>query len=623
MLVLILVYTYLQHQLDENIQLQQKQIVAETKSLLGYFDYSMRTHEQVFIDRMRSLSEALISNELNQPNLENIDLFTLSKKYGLDTSIEHIYIIDRSLSIVNTTFKPDLGLNFLAIDSSFSAFFNKMFRENDFHEDRFGEEMKTGKIKKYSFLTTKNKKYILELGFYSRQADEYKKMLLSNISKMSHRYPGIASVELYLGVKGIKDKWMKSEYGDDYLNCLNNKKHIRAAYDNPATSYHEFADFIYLPARDTKLYNGYVLLIESTDILKQQLIYKLLLYFGLSFVLCLGSISGVVYYRAKRITSPLIELTELTKAVDTHNLDQHLKIRGSLEMIQLSEQFNSMMDKLKQSYEGLEEKVRDRTAELEEQKLIVEHKNSEIIDSIEYAKLIQRALLPDLKTFNTHFPKSFIYYQPKDIVAGDFYWMEEKNDAVWFAVGDCTGHGVPGAMVSVMCINALNTALETKNPSTTGQLLDAVRELVVNTFQKAGQNVKDGMDISLIRYDKKEHSIQWSGANNPLWIFNQEECEVITADKQPIGAYDDAKPFTTHTLEHIAGKSIVLFTDGYADQFGGPKNKKFKYATFKALLQENIEQQPEIQLERIKKTFLEWKGLNEQTDDVCLSVLQF
>ena len=257
-----------------------------------------------------------------------------------------------------------------------------------------------------------------------------------------------------------------------------------------------------------------------------------------------------------------------------------------------------------------------------EQKKLVQEKQKEIIDSITYAKRIQEAILPPENYWSKYLKNSFILYKPKDIVAGDFYWMENtstgKDNFIFFAAADCTGHGVPGAMVSVVCSNALNRSLLEFNLTDTGKILDKTRELVIATFGKSDQEVKDGMDISLCRLNLTTHELQWSGSNNPLWYIQNNELKEIKPDKQPIGNYAEQRPFTTHTLQLEKGDALYIFTDGYADQFGGSKGKKFKYKQLeeKLLTIHTLEltQQKEI----LDQTFEEWKYNLEQIDDVCV-----
>jgi serine phosphatase RsbU (regulator of sigma subunit) len=278
---------------------------------------------------------------------------------------------------------------------------------------------------------------------------------------------------------------------------------------------------------------------------------------------------------------------------------------------------------------------------ISKQKEIVEHKNKEILDSINYAKYIQNALLPSEKVISDLEVDCFILFKPKDIVSGDFYWIHNNptsktnENEVYIAAVDCTGHGVPGALVSVVGNNGLNRCVKEFGIHDTGKILDKLSELVEETFEKSENELKDGMDISLLKIksdaaastDNNAVHIQWSGANNPIWIIkntissrgveNKELIE-IKADKQPVGKFEDRKSFSTNDITLKKGDRLYLFTDGYADQFGGPKGKKFKYRQLEELLLSTAHLDLEIQKQKLEDSFQEWKGNLEQVDDVCI-----
>ncbi len=299
-------------------------------------------------------------------------------------------------------------------------------------------------------------------------------------------------------------------------------------------------------------------------------------------------------------------------------------------------------------YKGIKRKQEDNKI-ISEQKLKVEHqnelleeKNKEILDSINYAKRLQDAILPPLRIVKEYLPDSFILYKPKDIVAGDFYFMEPTGEKIVFAAADCTGHGVPGAMVSVVCSNALNRVVKEFKITDAGKILDKVRELVLETFEKSESEVKDGMDISLCVLDLKNKMLHWSGANNPLWIVRKEEGQgargegeeasgihlspdpcpfsliEFKPDKQPIGKYADSKPFHTHEVELLKNDAIYVFTDGYEDQFGGEKGKKYKSSRMKELFLSIQTLSMMEQKGKIDSAFEDWKSELEQVDDVCI-----
>lgn len=282
------------------------------------------------------------------------------------------------------------------------------------------------------------------------------------------------------------------------------------------------------------------------------------------------------------------------------------------------------------------------------QKLEIENQHKEIIDSITYAKRLQEAIFPTLTSVKEFLPQSFIFFKPKDVVSGDFYWMEavsviknegrmrqsannekiaspNRNDIILFAAADCTGHGVPGAMVSVVCNNALNRSVREYGITEPGKILDKTREIVVGEFAKSNEDVKDGMDISLcsLQFSESAATLHWSGANNSLYLIRptaQKTFELIEIkpNKQPIGKIDNPETYSTHTLELQKGDTIYLFTDGYADQFGGEKGKKMMYKPFKQLLLEFQEKSMQEQQEILEKHFENWRGNLEQVDDVCV-----
>jgi serine phosphatase RsbU (regulator of sigma subunit) len=262
--------------------------------------------------------------------------------------------------------------------------------------------------------------------------------------------------------------------------------------------------------------------------------------------------------------------------------------------------------------------VEVKNEKLKEQKEIVEEKNKEITDSINYAQRIQNAILPPDRLVKQYLENSFILYQPKDIVAGDFYWMEVVGDNVIFAAADCTGHGVPGAMVSVVCHNAMNRAVREFGLLAPAKILDKVRELVIEQFEKSEEDVKDGMDIALCVLNTKDKTLQYAGANNPLWIIRNSEVQETKADKQPIGKYAENKPFTNHQFELQPNDTLYIFSDGYVDQFGGEKGKKYKARAFRNLLL-SMQDQPLLEQRKlIHNEFETWKGDIEQVDDVCV-----
>lgn len=285
----------------------------------------------------------------------------------------------------------------------------------------------------------------------------------------------------------------------------------------------------------------------------------------------------------------------------------------------------------------LTSEIRVQKTIVEEQKHIVEEQKNEIVESIQYAKRLQNAILPNHSMWNQQFSDNFVFFEPKDIVSGDFYWFNRKADDLFFAVADCTGHGVPGAMVSFVCYNALNTAIKSGiiNP---GQILDYTRSLVLETFSKSSLDINDGMDIALCHVNKKTHELSFSGAYNSLWVVSknksladqnpngQSSSELDPeyslyewkGDKMPVGRGAKDEKFSRVKITLSKDDTIYLSSDGFADQFGGDKGKKLKSKNMKELLV-TIQKIPlEDQGKTLANYFEKWKKDFEQLDDVCV-----
>lgn len=274
----------------------------------------------------------------------------------------------------------------------------------------------------------------------------------------------------------------------------------------------------------------------------------------------------------------------------------------------------------------LEEIVTERTHEiaeqneqLEAQKTEIIQKSKDIVDSINYAKRIQNTILPSPEEIQAIGIQPMVFFQPKDIVSGDFYWIQRQENSIFFAAIDCTGHGVPGALVSIVGYNGLMRILNEKKLPFPNEITDGLRQIVVDSFHGKGQNdLKDGMDLSLCRLDLDDQMLYFSGAYNSGIIVRNGELIDLKADKQPIGQFENAFPFTLQQFPVQKDDMIYLFTDGYVDQFGGEKGKKLKSTGFKNLLLQASELSIEKQHELFSSFFTEWRGSLEQVDDVCV-----
>ncbi len=274
---------------------------------------------------------------------------------------------------------------------------------------------------------------------------------------------------------------------------------------------------------------------------------------------------------------------------------------------------------LKKKNKILQEKeiIAMKVAEQKEQLSIF---NKSIIDSMNYAKRLQKGILPNNNNLKQYFSDSFIYLNSKEIVSGDFPWFRVKNNIIYVAAIDCTGHGVPGAIMSIAGNFLLNQSLTEHNLTRPDEILNDLNKGVINAFNTTKDNIKDGMDISLCAIDLERMTLEYAGAYSPIYVFKNNVLNEIKGNRFPVGLFKDTdfQGFNNYKIPINKGDKIYLFTDGYADQFGGGNNKKFKYQRFRDLLIniQNLSMQEQETF--INKTFINWKGMEDQVDDILI-----
>jgi serine phosphatase RsbU (regulator of sigma subunit) len=250
----------------------------------------------------------------------------------------------------------------------------------------------------------------------------------------------------------------------------------------------------------------------------------------------------------------------------------------------------------------------------------------ELVASLKYASFIQRAVLPDTRFLENTLSDHFILHKPRDIVSGDFYYCSRKEEYIVAAAGDCTGHGVPGALMSIMGASFLNEILSIRGPCKPARILNLLRERVMNALHQRGEELenKDAMDMALCVFNPRTQELQFAGANNPLYHVRNKILTEIKADKMPVGINAiEEDSFTNHTLQLKPGDTVYIFSDGYADQFGGPMNKKFKYGPMKELLIRISDRSMEDQKSELDRVIEKWRGKESQVDDILIFGIKF
>lgn len=295
--------------------------------------------------------------------------------------------------------------------------------------------------------------------------------------------------------------------------------------------------------------------------------------------------------------------------------DLKITIDSALEVYNLKSQNKHLIDGLKEANQNLERKVMERTRQIEQQRL-------NMTDSIHYARRIQRALMLPSEELEKILPTHFILNKPKDIVSGDYYWVAAKDDSLIIAVADCTGHGVPGAFMSIMGINFLNEIVNKSEGSIkANEILNELRDKLIKSLGQTGHKdeAKDGMEMALCVVEPKKHLLHYSGAFRPMYLLRQDELIVITGDRMPIGIYNEKEvPFTNREISFKEDDMIYLFTDGYVDQIGGLDRKKFKSIRFKELLKEIHGKDLKEQGSILREEHEIWRSGSEQIDDIMI-----
>lgn len=280
--------------------------------------------------------------------------------------------------------------------------------------------------------------------------------------------------------------------------------------------------------------------------------------------------------------------------------------------------FNKSLQKKNTQYHEQQVAIEDQLRQSQVHQTEIQQLHSEITLDISFAESIQKTIIPSDEELGKNFNDSFVLYMPRDVVSGDFYFLIESAESTYVGVSDCTGHGVPGAMVSMIGSNNLRTCVAKGQTQPLNVILDNLSSRMEKSLSNSDDQRKDGMDMALLKFNKDKTKVDYSGANMPFHLIRNGEMTVIKGDKQPIGYFQNKTPFNNHELSLLPGDIIYLFSDGYPDQFGGPKDKKFKSKPLKELLI-NIASLPMSEQRKIlTKTLNDWKGNQDQIDDITM-----
>ena len=628
-------------------------ITDEITHITELEDLALEILQNQLNTRMEEISNRLVNDYFSKTaNIETADLRQIRKELNLNPDFEDIYIIDRKGFVVNTTFDADMGKNFFDFGIEHKNLLLQIWERGEFFPERFATEKATKRLKKYTYQPTLDGKYIIELGIYSVRADEIIQLVKDRINAIASEQENIQSADLFIGADNPfslnKDAQIPEEHMPFYKQVISDG----ITFSTREKVGRDWIDYqyVYMPREHTDLYKGSVIRIIS-DYSKERRLLRMELYIFMGiFLATLLVVVLLLYLRTRVITDPIKNLVKNVNRITEGHLNERAEVVGRNEITRLSEKFNMMIAQLESYTNELEEKVKERTAEIEKQKeeitaqrdsleeqrnmlseananlatayKEIEEQKRHIEDSIHYAKRIQNAILPPKDFVSAALHEHFIFYLPKDIVSGDFYWLTKFDDKAYIAAVDCTGHGVPGAFMSIVGHDQLNNAVNVKGARKPADILNALNQGVTRTLRQAGgeASVKDGMDIALCGIDYANRKLEYAGAFNPLYLIRDNELIQVEANKFPVGAFvgEKLQVFTNNEIDLQVGDVCYIFSDGYQDQFGGPKNKKFLTKRFRELLLEISPHPMDKQKEILEQRFFDWKRDLVQVDDILV-----
>jgi sigma-B regulation protein RsbU (phosphoserine phosphatase) len=613
---------------DQNNKIQNQLITDQIELSLIHQDFGLEAVESRIEADLFVRSHHLVNRYFkNTDSIEVANLSLIQNALNMNSREQDIYIINKEGIIVNTTFEKDRNMNLFIIGAKLKSYLENVFTEKEYVSEKFSIELKTGKLRKYTYQPTLDGQYIIQTGTYSLEADKWVNKTKETLANISTKYKNIKKIDLFIDADTPFSLITTSEnnkntaFIKNIFNTLD--PNLSKTVETKEKGRYIEKEYIPMKRQNTTLYKKALIEIiaDRTDLKADQrndIIQNVVI-----FLFTILLVIFLIFQKTRVITSPIKKLLDSVNRITQGDLSGRADVEGNNEIAKLSKKFNDMVERLQTLYNNLELKVKERTADLNAKKEELEEQKKDIEDSIRYAKRIQNAILPPMADVKSLFPNSFIYYQSKDIVSGDFYWVGEVGNKKLMAIVDCTGHGVPGAFMSIIGNNQLTQTVgidKTYLPSTIlNDVNNGVTALLRQT--KGNTEVKDGMDLALISIDYVTLELNFAGAYNPVYIIRNKELIEIKANKFPIGGFlnQELEQFQNNTFQLIKEDMIYMFSDGYMDQFGGPKGKKFKSRNMKNLMIEISELTCEEQHKILKDTITDWMINEEQVDDILVS----
>ncbi|NOZ46102.1 MAG: SpoIIE family protein phosphatase [Chlorobi bacterium] len=602
----------------ENQKILKEKIQDEIISFTKFQTSALESIAKQLVSKQFEILQKLNNLQVKQ-DLKYVDLTKFFNLYDLDSAYDALYIIENGI-IVNTTFKTDLNLNFYNLGQDYRNFLLNIQEQDDLFSLGFAFEYRTKKLRAYSYYPTTDKKYLIEIGSYSETTNKILQLFKNRLTEIVQYNKDIVSLNLWIKDQNTNFPFIDNSYNiftvDSIITEVFKTKTDHSEYFILNEKNYQIESF-YIKTKDHSFIPEFTitLITDQTNknlpvwhIIKRQLIFTVLIIVLLLLIIILIT---------KKFKLVLNDLLTKTTLISKGNLSERVQIVGNNELTTLAEQFNSMVEKLEKSYSDL--KLSNNM--IKENMSLLKQQTDDIVESITYAKRIQKAVLPNDSLLDEIIPDRFIIFKPRDMVSGDFYWVKRIKNIKIIVAADCTGHGVPGAFMSMLGVSILNEIVSKSHVDTAGEILTNLRMKLKKILHQKGvaRETKDGMDMAICVIDSESNILQYAGAFNPLYIFRNKELIEIKADRMPVGIYILEKPmFTNHEIQLIKNDTLFIFSDGFADQIGGAENKKFMIKNLKGLLSEHSHKPMLAQKEIYETTLDNWKNDQPQIDDILL-----
>ncbi|MCK9206210.1 MAG: SpoIIE family protein phosphatase [Salinivirgaceae bacterium] len=622
--------------LHANTETERNFIYEEIKSFIELQFVALSIIEEPMDLQMHHYSNLLVNNYFaSTQDIENTDLISIRKELGMDANDFDLYVINQDGIVVNTTFKEDMYINFFSFGEAHKEYLLNVFKNKSFDSPRFFFEHKTKRYKKYSYHPTNDGKYIVEIGLYSTQADKIYDYFIRHMDEIPHKKPNLTSVDIFFYGDKPYPLNLKKEFIPEHqyiIPELLNGKMLTLSLNDKNTSNNIKYTYFFIPDSHPRLFTGTIIRISNDSSAQTHFINREKIKISIVLVVSLLLVYLLINNRAKAIVKPIHHLIDKTKIITSGNYSERVTVEGDNEIAILSRNFNKMVNKMEERSNEIEEqseflyqanrKLNEAYKLLDHQKNLLENKQDDITASLNYAHRIQESLLPNPSDFSKLFAESFVYILPRDIVSGDFYWFSKIKNKTVVVASDCTGHGVPGAFMSMIGMTILHHLVNYEyitDPALILSRLDTeINDLL--GYKNHHEQRFEGMDIAVCSIDNDSHEMKFASAQRPIILMREGSPITFKGSIYPIGEYYDniQKIFTNVTIPLKENDVVYLFTDGYTSQFEETGEKKFNYSRFRKLISDINHRPLKDQPSTLHRTFEAWKGNTEQIDDILV-----